>query len=50
MTVSVGVGVIIAIVVIVLIAASSGLDFWTERVRRQTQRERWSNKRTSGRD
>lgn len=41
MTVSLGVAAVICIVLVVLMLLSSGLDLWGERLRRQTQRERW---------
>ena len=41
MTVTLGVGLIIGIAVIVLLVLSGALELFTERTRRQTQRERW---------
>lgn len=48
MIVSLSVGVIIAIVVIILIFMSSALDLWGERLRRQTQRDRWERRKPPG--
>ena len=47
MTVSIGIGVIIAIALIVLIFLGSAFDLFGERMRRQTQRERWERRKRS---
>lgn len=41
MTVSIGVAIILGVVLLILVLLSDVLGLWGERMRRNTQRERW---------
>ena len=50
MTVSIGIGMFIAVMLLVLVVLSNMLELWGERIRRQTQRERWRKPNNYGRN